>query len=199
MLGAPVPASVIIGALNHLLRQNPWAADELRIYAGKTVHISLPPLAIDLTLIDSGEFVPAPEHAVIDATLALPPAAALRFLTSRQLDRADMELQGDAELAAVVSRVLRHLEWEYEEDLSRLIGDIPAHELVGLGKRVIGEGRRQFWSIAGMLAEYWQEEQPLIAKKRHLERFAHEVDRLRDDAERLAKRLEKLKQLEKNI
>ena len=194
-----IQATPIVGALNHLLRQNPWAAEELRAYAGKTVQLSLPPVATELTLIDSGEFVPAPDHATIDATLALTPLAALRFLTSGHLDQADLELQGDAEFASAVGKVLRHLEWEYEEDLSRLIGDIPAHELVGLGKRVIGEGRRQFWSVAGMLAEYWQEEQPLIAKKRHLERFASEVDRLRDDTERLAKRLEKLEKLEKLI
>lgn len=191
----PVPATPIIDALNHLLRQNPWAAEELRAHAGKTVQINLPPVAINLTLIDGGEFVPAPEHAAIDATIALTPLAALRFLASRKLDQTNLDLQGDAELAAAVGKVLRQLEWEFEEDLSRLIGDIPAHELVGLGKRVVGEGRRQFWSVAGMLAEYWQEEQPLIAKKRHLERFAHEVDRLRDDTERLEKRLEKLEKL----
>jgi ubiquinone biosynthesis protein UbiJ len=43
-----------------------------------------------------------------------------------------------------------------------------------------------------MLAEYWLEEQPLIAKKRHLEEFSTEVDALRNDVDRLAKRLEKL-------
>ncbi|HEY3327044.1 MAG TPA: SCP2 sterol-binding domain-containing protein [Novimethylophilus sp.] len=191
----PVPATPVVDALNHLLRQNPWTAEELRAYAGKTVQINLPPVAINLTLIDSGEFVPSPDHAGIDATIALTPLAALRFLASRQLDHADLELRGDTEFAAAVGKVLQQLEWEFEEDLSRLIGDIPAHGLVGLGKRVVGEGRRQFWSVAGMLAEYWEEEQPLIAKKRHLERFVHEVDRLRDDTERLEKRLEKLEKL----
>jgi ubiquinone biosynthesis protein UbiJ len=43
-----------------------------------------------------------------------------------------------------------------------------------------------------MLTEYWQEEQPLIAKKRHVEKFIQEVDQLRDDVARLEKRLAKL-------
>ena len=43
-----------------------------------------------------------------------------------------------------------------------------------------------------MLSEYWQEEQPMLAKKRHVQRFVSEVDVLRDDTERLAKRIEKL-------
>jgi ubiquinone biosynthesis protein UbiJ len=43
-----------------------------------------------------------------------------------------------------------------------------------------------------MFAEYWLEEQPLIAKRRHLEQFSRAVDALHEDTERLAKRLEKL-------
>ena len=43
-----------------------------------------------------------------------------------------------------------------------------------------------------MAAEYWTEERPLIAKRAHVEQFAHEVDQLRGDVERLEKRLEKL-------
>jgi ubiquinone biosynthesis protein UbiJ len=104
----------------------------------------------------------------------------------------DYRLEGDAELAANVGKVLQQLEWEYEEDLSRVIGDIPAQQLVSLGKRAVTEGRRQAESLAGMLAEYWVEEQPLIAKKRHLEEFSTEVDTLRNDVDRLAKRLKKL-------
>jgi ubiquinone biosynthesis protein UbiJ len=44
-----------------------------------------------------------------------------------------------------------------------------------------------------MLTEYWQEENPLIAKKRHVVAFVKDVDQLRDDVERLEKRIEKLK------
>jgi ubiquinone biosynthesis protein UbiJ len=41
-------------------------------------------------------------------------------------------------------------------------------------------------------AEYWTEEQPLIAGARDLEEFGRAVDQLRDDAARLEKRLENL-------
>ena len=43
-----------------------------------------------------------------------------------------------------------------------------------------------------MASEYWQEEKPLIAKKRHVEQFNNDVDTLRADVERTEKRLEKL-------
>jgi ubiquinone biosynthesis protein UbiJ len=185
---------LIAEALNHLLRQNPWAADQLRPYAGRTVQLSLSPVSAMLTLVDNGEFVPAMDGAIADASIALTPISALHFLAKRELPRSDLALDGDTELATAVGKVLQRLEWEYEEDLSRLVGDIPAHEIVALGRKMMAEGRRQFWSLAGMFAEYWLEEQPLIAKRRHLEHFAREVDRLRDDSERLAKRLKKLEE-----
>ena len=43
-----------------------------------------------------------------------------------------------------------------------------------------------------MLAEYWQEEKNVLAKKRHVEQFNTEVDTLRGDVARFEKRLEKL-------
>jgi len=113
-------------------------------------------------------------------------------MARHEVDASQIRLAGDVELATEVAKVLQLLQWEYEEDLSKLIGDIPAHELVRYGRRALAEGRRQTLSLAGMFAEYWLEERPLIARKRDLERFAMEVDRLRDDAERLAKNIKKL-------
>ena len=182
----------IYAALNHLMRQNTWAMVRLQPYAGKTIRFNLPLVSGTVTLIDGGEFVPAIENAIPDATISLSPMAALRRITSQPLQPDDYRLEGDAELAASVSSVLQQLEWEYEEDLSRVIGDIPAQQLVSFGKRAANEGRRQVESLVGMFVEYWQEEQPLITKKRHLEQFATEVDTLRNDVDRLAKRLEAL-------
>lgn len=182
----------LYAALNHLLRQNVWAVTRLHPYAGKTICLNLPPISSMVTLVDGGEFVPAIENAIPDATITLKPTAALRRLTGQPLRADDYRLEGDAELATNVGKVLQQLEWEVEEDLSRLIGDVPAQQLVNFGKRAVDEGRRQAESLAGMFAEYWLEEQPLIAKKHHLEQFAAEVDTLRNDVERLTKRLEKL-------
>ena len=90
--------------------------------------------------------------------------------------------------------MLQQIRWDFEEDLSRVVGDIPAHQLTQTGARVRQELSRQALSLAGMFAEYWLEEEPLIAKRVHLERFSSAIDALRDDAERLEKRLEKLEQ-----
>lgn len=183
--------SLAADALNHVLRQNAWAAERLRPYAGRSVRLSLLPFEACFVISKCGDFLPAPEGTAAEASILLTPTAALRLLADQPPEKL-VKVEGDSELATEIGKVLRQLQWEYEEDLSRLIGDIPAHQLVNLGKRVASEGKRQAESLAGMFAEYWLEEQPLIAKRRHLERFSKDVDALRDDVERLAKRLEKL-------
>jgi ubiquinone biosynthesis protein UbiJ len=179
-------------ALNHLLRQNSWASEQLRPFAGKTVRISLPPFSTTLRIEPWGKFSSAAGQDNVDAEIVLSPGAALRALFDPETAASAATLEGDTELGAAVGKVLRKLRWDAEANLSRIVGDIPAHELAQAGEHVRQELGRQALSLAGMFSEYWLEEQPQIAKRRHLEQFAREVDALRDDVERLAKRLERL-------
>jgi ubiquinone biosynthesis protein UbiJ len=189
------PFSVLNAALlNHLLNQQPWTRDQLCQYAGKIICLRIPPVSLTLLIESSGEFaaVSNSEENAPDATLTLPAAAAMRFALTRKLDMAELNIQGNFEIASTVGRVLQRLKWDAEEDLSRIVGDIPAHKIMQFGRNALAEAQRQATSLAGMFAEFWQEEDPLIAKRRHLEQFACAVDDLRNDTERLSKRLEKL-------
>ncbi len=180
--------------LNHLLDQNSWAADRLRPLGGKAIELALPPFRTRLLILDNGQFDPAPDETAVLASLSLRPGAALRFMLDRQLDATQLSIEGDTELATEVGKVLQGLRWDIEEDLSRVVGDIPAHQLTETGTHIRRELGRQAASIAGMFAEYWLEEDPLITKKTHLAQFSRDVDALREDAERLEKRLERLEQ-----
>jgi ubiquinone biosynthesis protein UbiJ len=181
-------------ALNHLLHQNTWALEKLRPHAGKTLHIVVPPFSNRLSINGAGEFSSASPETPIDAEIQLHVGVALRLLFQPETASNAAMLQGDLELATTVGKVLQGLRWDAEEDLSSIVGDIPAHQLSQTAGRIRQELSRKAISLAGMVAEYWLEEQPLIAKKHHLEKFSRDVDTLRDDVERITKRLEALEQ-----
>lgn len=180
-------------ALNHLLDQNSWAPEKLRGHAGRRVKLGVTPLFVTLKIDADGRFSDATGEAA-DAEISLTPGGALRMLFDRGAAQSVAAISGDAALAGAVGQVLQGLRWDAEEDLSRLIGDIPAHQLAQSSLKLKQELGRQAWSVAGMLAEYWMQEAPLIANRHQLETFSGEVDALRDAAERLEKRLQRLEQ-----
>ena len=75
------------------------------------------------------------------------------------------KLSGDTAFAAVVAGVLRELRWDAEEDLSKLIGDIAAHRLVQAGRSFSAWQREAALNLAQGAAEFWTEEQPLLASQ----------------------------------
>ena len=178
--------------LNHLINQNSWARDQLQPFAGKAVRFNIPPVSATITVLEDGGLAMAGETAEPEATVIVPFSVALRLLADDEAANTLITLEGDTELATALGKVLRNIQWEYEEDLSQLIGDAAAHQIGEFGRKAASEAKRQTLNVAQMFSEYWQEEQPLIAKKRHVEHFLRDVDALREDVERFEKRLDKL-------
>jgi ubiquinone biosynthesis protein UbiJ len=54
-----------------------------------------------------------------------------------------VRIAGDVQLAAEVQWLIDHVRWDLEEDLSRLIGDAPAHAL-GRALRSLADAVRRF-------------------------------------------------------
>ena len=178
--------------LKHLVDQNGWARAELLSFVGRSVQFNIFPASATIVVLEDGGLALAGEAAQSEATVKMAPSTAMRLLAGDEAAYRMVEIDGDSELGAALAQVLRGLRWEYEEDLSRIIGDAPAHELAAFGRNIATGIRRQSWNLAEMLSEYWQEEQPMLAKKRHVQGFIDNVDMVRDDVERLAKRIEKL-------
>ena len=178
--------------LNHLITQNQWARGELLPFSGKTVRFNMSPATASLTILENGGLAMAGETLSADASIQLSPSLALRLLAKDADAMSQVRIEGDTELAKTLAKVLQGIRWDYEEDLSKVVGDISANKVSTLAKNSAREAKQQAVNFAEMATEYWQEENPLIAKKRHVEDFVQKVDVLRDDVERLEKRLAKL-------
>ena len=58
-----------------------------------------------------------------------------------------MRIAGDVQFAAEINWLVDHVRWDMEEDLSRLIGDAPAHA-IGQGMRRMTDALRKFAAAA---------------------------------------------------
>ena len=186
------PAGAAAAAINHLLRSASWARDALSQHAGKTARFEVFPFAVALTVLESGEVAPAGADAVPAATVRLGPGLMLRLAARDESAWREIDIAGDTDFASAIHHVTRNLRWDVEEDLSRVFGDIAAHRMAETGRTLRRWGEQAMENTGRAFAEYWTEEQPLIAGARDLEEFGCAVDQLRDDAARFEKRIETL-------
>jgi ubiquinone biosynthesis protein UbiJ len=185
-----VPAAS--ASINHLLRSNNWALEQLRPFAGKTAQFECSPLQLALVVMENGEVASPPYPATPEVTITLSPGLLLRVLARDETAWTEIRINGNTDFASAINHVWRNLRWDAEEDLSRVFGDIAAHRMAKTGRSIEQWGRQSADNLMHSLAEYWTEEQPLIAGKYEVEQFNRDVDALRDDLARIEKRLEHL-------
>jgi ubiquinone biosynthesis protein UbiJ len=182
-----------LAGLNHLLQQQPWAAERLSAFAGQGVEFRCPPFPdLRLRITAAGLLDRAQADAASALVVKLTPGT-LPFLLARdETARGQVEIEGSADLASAVDYLFRNLSWDVEEDLSRVLGDVVAHRLASGARAFAAWQREAALRLAENLVEYWTEEQPLLARSADVEHFCRGVDTLRDDVARIEKRVERL-------
>lgn len=181
-----------VSTLNHLLEQNSWAIERLLPYAGQVVQITVKPLSFDFKVTDAGLFEDALQDEEPAAKVILTPSGALRAILEPESASSQVTLEGDDALASTVGRILQGIRWDAEEDLSRLVGDMAAHSLFEKAAKIKDGLHSQLTGAASMISEYLLEERASVVKRRHLDSFSNAVDSLRDEAELLEKRIQRL-------
>ena len=184
--------SVAAASINHLLRGSSWAREALVSHAGKTARFEVPPLVVALTVLPGGEVREASVDTEAAVTARLTPGLLLRLAARDENAWRDVEVIGDAEFAMAINQLVRQLRWDVEEDLSRFFGDVAAHRMVDTGRSFRRWGQSTVQHVGRSMADYWTEEDPLIASASDLSQFHQSVDAVRDDVARFEKRLENL-------
>jgi ubiquinone biosynthesis protein UbiJ len=138
----------IVLLLNHVLMQEKEAQSRLMRKKGSVVHIRWGLFALDLVITPAGLLDRALPAARPDLLLAVVAESPLELMQSLLSGKAPpVKIEGDVQLAAEVGWLADNLRWDVEEDLSRLIGDVPAHTLANAARRVLA-GLRQFLAQA---------------------------------------------------
>jgi len=188
-----LPGPLVAQALAHLLQGQPWLREKLVPFAGRRARIEVFPFATELEIAVDGALAPAARgETQPDAAVALSALTAMRLLAGDAHARRQVGVRGDPALAAALEAVFLELRWDVEEDLSRVVGDVAAHRAVA-GARAFAQWRaRSTRDLLDGTAEYLVEERRLLASPAQVRAWTQAVDRLRDDVERLAKRIERL-------
>ncbi|MFY7906826.1 MAG: hypothetical protein ACOVO0_11865 [Burkholderiaceae bacterium] len=115
--------------LNHVLMQEPVAQERVRHQQGKSARMVWGRFDITLKASPAGLFerVNGPVGSA-DLTVTLTESAVPALIGKVAAgEKPDVNIAGDVQLAAEVAWMVDNLRWDMEEDLSRLIGDAPAH------------------------------------------------------------------------
>lgn len=184
----------LVKLFNRVLSDYPMAREQLARHTGKVIAASIGPIESRLRVTADGAVEMVGEGGDIQPDVAFQIPLSLLPRLARRDDAAFREVTftGDSEFVALLFTLARELEWDVEEDLGKLVGDIAAHRIVGTIKCTralrVEAGERFIENVA----EYLTEERQAFIRQADLESLAHANETLRDDVARLEARLGKL-------
>lgn len=185
-------------SLNKLLSLDEDASERLAPLRGKLIGISTRAPALRCYIeVDDGELrlrseaERAPDTIISGSTLAL-----LRHGLSDDaqaaLQRGDMQITCDLQAGTALRALFGKLDIDLEEQMSRLTGDVLAHQLGNLARGLRRWAADGGDSLRHALGEYLREESRMLADRHDTASFLDEVDVLRHDVDRLQQRIARL-------
>jgi len=199
--GGSVPGGILAAletVVNRYLSLDPEGAARLEDLQGRVILIELAGFGTRVYVVPGndglqlfGDYAGEPDCVLCGTPLALA-RMGVSGQKEDQLFSGEVRIAGDTHLAQAFGNFLGGLEVDWEEQLSRLLGDAAAHQ-VGVQVRGIERwGRRTSDILTQDIQEYLQEEARLLPSRYETRAFLDDVDRLRDDVDRLAARVARL-------
>jgi ubiquinone biosynthesis protein UbiJ len=184
----------LLSSLNHLLAQESWANGLLRKHSGKTVRFNLPITQITMLVGEDGYLQqPRSEHIDPNVVLDIGTDVFMAYLSDgKDAASRHVKMTGDVDFAQAIAKLTAQLRWEYEEDLSKLVGDSMAHAIVKTAKKTAAFGKTALSDLKQSVVEFLIHERPTLVAQEAMVDFKASVKDLRDDVERLEKRIERL-------
>jgi ubiquinone biosynthesis protein UbiJ len=136
--------------------------------------------------------------ATAEAELAGGPLSLLALASSSTpeaiLQRGEVQIRGDAELAQKFRELAMLLRPDVEEELSQVIGDVPAHQIGRFTRAAFGWTQKAAATTVRNVAEYLAHERQDLVPRPEADQFLKGVDALREDIDRLDARISVLAQ-----
>lgn len=166
----------------------------LATLAGNVIEIDVLDTEFRMFILPSGKGVTLETDYEGKADVAIKgtPSALLGMISAEKIGAGDVEINGNVGLAKKFQSILRDVEIDWEEYLSQFVGDIAAHKIGNFLRRVSRFAKESGKTIGMDISEYLRYEKEALLDKSEVDEFNLAVDNIRDDVERLQKRLERL-------
>ena len=194
-----LPSAALETAINRVLAADPVSRKKLASMSGKVIGLHITGINLKIYVLPNAGGV-----SVLPQLDREPDAWLIGGVASwihigmggdsvESMLRGDIEMRGDHELGHQLKQFLDGLNLEWEELLAPYLGDVIAHS----AGRMLNTAASWFTGTGDNLArdmgEYLKEEACLSPATFELKEFVRDTDRLRDDVERLAARIELLR------
>lgn len=105
----------------------------------------------------------------------------------------DAHIEGNIGLGTRFSQLLQDVDIDWEDLLSKLVGDIAAHQIGNLSRESAGWLKNTEHAMRLNLAEYLSEESHLLPAEAEVAYYLDQIDTMRMDTDRLTARVKRLK------
>lgn len=191
--------AILEQAICRYLQLDPETLQRLAALSGKVVKVELNGWNIIFYLFPDQDGLRLQNYyeGPVDATIKGAPLTLLRlgFVSTAQAATLanEIDMSGDIELARTISHILQQCQVDWEEPLSRVVGDTVAHQISHTLRKVKRWGKRTFTSMSLNMTEYLQEEARYLPGKQEVEDFFTDNHALNHDVERFAQKLRQYK------
>lgn len=121
--------------LNHVLMQEAAATERLKPRTGRVVRVQWRSFVVALKVTPAGMFDLAELSATPDLHFEVSESSPLAIAQAAlRGDRPPVRIDGDVNFASDLQWLADNLRWDIEDDLARVIGDVPAHTLAGIAR-----------------------------------------------------------------
>lgn len=199
--------------LNRGIRASSDATRRCRALEGRSFRLELDGLGLGLTLHSTGDTVALADEAragapagatadaapgaTPDATLVGSPGALARLAATGDetlLRSRAVRITGDPLVARDFGELISLAAPDFEEELSRIVGDVAARQAGKLFRGLRDWGMDSADRLSRTLAEYLQEESRDLPTRHEVDAFLDEVDTVASDTARLEARIRRLEQ-----
>jgi len=130
--------------INHVLLASAEALPRTRALAGRSVQLRWQSVTLHWVFTPVGLLEQADPASPADLSLSLGDLGITELAEHAwRGQRPPLRIEGDVEMASSINWLVDHVRWNYQEDLSRMVGDAPAQAMLVLGQRLL-QGLRQF-------------------------------------------------------